>query len=68
MATVVASVGLALVVILNLVATVLIARSDFEARLQKVLQLVFAWVVPVVGSTIVIGVLLGTRSEPKAPL
>ena|SRR5882757_10608621 len=66
MATVVASVALALVVLLNLVATVMIARSDFETPLQKVLQLVFAWVVPCIGSIIVIAVLRGARSDRKA--
>src|SRR5580704_1158910 len=65
MATVVASVSLALVVLLNVVATVFIARSDFETRLQKVLQLTFAWLVPLVGSTIVIAVLKGARSDRK---
>jgi hypothetical protein len=65
MATVVASVGLALVVLLNVVATVLIARSDFETPLQKVLQLVFAWVVPCVGSIIVIAFLNDAGFKPK---
>jgi uncharacterized membrane protein YgcG len=65
MATVVASVALGLVVLLNLVATILIARCDFETLLQKVLQLIFAWVVPLVGSTIVIAVLKGARSDRK---
>jgi hypothetical protein len=64
-ATVVASIGLALVVLLNVVATVLIARSDFETPFQKVLQLIFAWLIPLVGSTIVIAVLKGTRSDRK---
>ena len=65
MATVVASVGLALVVLLNLVATVLIVRSDFETPLQKVLQLIFVWLIPLVGSTIVIAVLKAGRSDRK---
>ena len=65
MTTVVASVGLALVVLLNLVATVMLARSDFETRLQKALQLVFVWVVPFIGSIIVIAVLRSARSDHK---
>ncbi len=65
MAYVVASVGLALLVLLNIVATVLVARSDFETPLQKVLQLILVWVVPVVGSTIVIAVLVGAPSDRK---
>jgi hypothetical protein len=65
MATVVASGALTLAVLLNLVATVMLVRSDFETPLQKVLQLVFAWVVPYVGSIIVIAVLRGARSDNK---
>jgi len=65
MATVVASVGLALVVLLNVVATVLIVRSDFETSLQKVIQLTLAWLIPLVGSTIVIAVLKGARPDRK---
>jgi hypothetical protein len=65
MATVVASIGLGMVVLLNLVATVMLVRSDFETPLQKVLQLVFAWAIPIVGSIIVIAVLKGARSDRK---
>ena|ERR1700722_9051694 len=65
MTTAVASVVLALVVLLNLVATVMLARSDFETPLQKALQLVFAWVVPIIGSIIVIAVLRSARSDHK---
>jgi hypothetical protein len=39
MTTAVASVALSLVVLLNLVATAMLARSDFETPLQKALQL-----------------------------
>ncbi len=66
MATVVASVGLALVVLLNVIATVLITRSDFETPLQKMLQLIFAWLIPLIGSTIVIAVLKAARSDRKS--
>jgi hypothetical protein len=65
MATVVASVVISLVVLLNLVATIMLARSDFETPLQKALQLVFVWIVPCVGSIIVIAVLRGARSDHK---
>ena len=68
MTTAVASVVLALVVLLNLVATVMLARSDFETPLQKALQLVFAWVVPGIGSIIVIAVLRSARSDHKPRL
>jgi hypothetical protein len=57
MATIVASLILGAVVLLNLVATLFIARSEYGSPLQKVLQLMFAWVVPLVGSVIVIAVL-----------
>jgi uncharacterized membrane protein YgcG len=65
MATVVASVALGLASLLNLVATAMLVRSDFETPLQKVLQLVFAWAVPFVGSIVVIAVLRSARSDPK---
>jgi uncharacterized membrane protein YgcG len=65
MTTAVASVALALVVLLNLVATVMLARSDFETPLQKALQLALVWIVPCVGSIIVIAVLRGARSDHK---
>ena len=63
MASVVASIGLGVVVLLNLIATVVIARSDFETPRQKIFQLVFTWAVPLVGSIIVIAVLKVTRPE-----
>ncbi len=65
MTTVVASVVLALVVLLNLVATVMLVRSDFETPLQKALQLALVWIVPCVGSIIVIAVLRGARYDHK---
>jgi uncharacterized membrane protein YgcG len=63
MVTVAASVVISVVVLLNLVATVMLARSNFETPLQKVLQLVLVWMVPCVGSIIVIAVLRGARSD-----
>jgi uncharacterized membrane protein YgcG len=65
MATVVASVIISMVVLLNLVATVMLARSDFETSLQKALQLALIWIVPCVGSIIVIAVLRGARSDHR---
>lgn len=52
-----------MVVLLIVVATAFIARSDFETPLQKTLQLIFAWVVPLIGSIIIIAVLKATRPE-----
>jgi hypothetical protein len=63
MATIAAAVLISVVVLLNLVATVMLARSDFETPMQKVLQLVPVWIVPCVGSLIVIAVLRGARSD-----
>jgi hypothetical protein len=63
MATVVASVVLGLVVLLNVVATAFILRSEFGTPIQKVVQLIFAWALPLVGSIIVIAVLKVTRPE-----
>jgi hypothetical protein len=63
--TAVASVALALVVLLNLVATIMLARSDFETPLQKTLQLIFTWAVPCIGSITVIAVLRSARSDRK---
>jgi len=65
MTTAVASVVLVLVVLLNVVATVMLARSDFETPQQKALQLALVWIVPCVGSIIVIAVLRGARSDHK---
>lgn len=62
MVTVVASVAVGLVILLNLTATWMLARSDFETPLKKGLQLVLAWTVPVIGSIIVIAVLRSTGS------
>jgi hypothetical protein len=63
MATVVALVVVGSVVLLNLVATVFIARSEFGTPLQKVVQLILAWAVPLIGSIIAIAVLKVTRPE-----
>lgn len=63
MSIVAASVVFSFVVLLNIVATVMLARSDFETPVQKMLQLVLVWIVPCVGSIIVIAVLRGARSD-----
>src|SRR5712664_3279650 len=65
MSTVVASVGIGLTVLLNLVATVMLVRSDFETPLQRAIQLAFIWVVPFVGTIIVIAILRGARADIK---
>jgi hypothetical protein len=63
MVTVVASVVVGSIVLLNLVATAFIVRSEFGTPLQKAVQLIFVWAVPLVGSIIIIAVLKVTRPE-----
>jgi hypothetical protein len=61
MSTIVASIVVGLVVLLDVLATAFIARSKFATPLQKVVQLIFAWAVPFAGSIIVIAVLRVTN-------
>jgi hypothetical protein len=68
MGAVIASVTLGLAVLLDVVATVLVVRSTVATPLQKTLQLVFTWAIPIVGSIIVIAVLKETISIPRARL
>ena len=48
---------LILVLGLNLPATVMLMRSDFESRFQKVAQLLIVWGLPLVGAITVIAIL-----------
>jgi hypothetical protein len=57
--SIVAIVGLILIVIvflLNVVATLMLARSDFETLKQKLLQLTIVWLLPCIGSIVIIAV------------
>jgi hypothetical protein len=63
MVTAVASITLSFVIFLNLVATIMVARSDFESPLQKVAQLVLVWMVPCIGAIIVIAVQKGAHAH-----
>jgi hypothetical protein len=65
MAAVVALVFLGLTVLLNFVATIMLSRSDFETPIQKVLQYSFIWIIPFVGSIIVIAVVKSAHSRHK---
>jgi hypothetical protein len=65
MPDVVTSISLSIVVLLNVVATVMLVRSDFDTRIQKALQLVFVWAIPIVGSIFVIAVLKFVGSDSK---
>lgn len=51
----------------NIVATILLARSDVATSLQKSLQLEVIWVLPFIGSIIVIALLKETNSIGKVP-
>lgn len=55
------SASLALLVILNLVATVCVFRSDFLSPMQKAAQLLLVWLVPFVGAILVIAILSNSR-------
>jgi hypothetical protein len=60
---VIALVALSVVLLLNLLATVRIARSDFESPMQKLAQLVLVWLVPCLGSISVIAVHKSAHSQ-----
>jgi hypothetical protein len=56
------------VVTLDFVATMLLIRSSVPTRVQKTLQLLFIWIVPLVGSIAVIAILKENISTPKRDL
>ena len=60
-----ASIALGLVVVMNLIATAMLIRSDFESRFQKTAQFLLIWILPVVGAILVIGVLTNSRGLRK---
>jgi len=66
-ATILASTALVLAAILNVVATSMLLRSDFESRFQKAAQMVLIWVVPVVGAILVMAVLRNSTTVWKPP-
>jgi hypothetical protein len=66
MSVIVALVFLGLAVLLNFVATIMLSRSDFETPIQKVLQYSFIWIIPFVGSIIVIAVMKSAHSHDKS--
>jgi hypothetical protein len=68
MAHVLAWVTLGLTMLLDVAATVLVVRSDIPTPIQKAIQLVFTWAVPVVGSIIVIAVLKETTAPRSTRL
>jgi hypothetical protein len=62
---VVASIALSVVLLLDVVATVMVVRSDFESPLQKLAQLVLVWLIPCIGSIFVIAVQKGAHSHVR---
>lgn len=48
---------------LNLKATAAVARDDLSQRPQKTAQLLFVWLVPLIGAIVVLGV----HRRPEAP-
>jgi hypothetical protein len=62
---VVLSVILCSAIALNVVATVIATRSDFGTPFQKALQVVFVWLVPLVGPMVVVWVVASMRPDRK---
>jgi hypothetical protein len=65
MPVVIAWILLGLALLLNVAASLLLLSSTVATPVQKVLQLVFVWAVPFVGSIIVTAVLKETASNPR---
>jgi len=53
-------------ILLDIVATALLVRSDIAAPLQKALQLVVIWVIPFIGPIIVIALVKENTFAPRA--
>jgi hypothetical protein len=67
-AAILGSTALGFAVILSLVATKMLIRSDFESRFQKSAQMILIWVVPFVGAILVIAVLSQSKVRLTRPL
>jgi hypothetical protein len=67
-ATILASIALGLATILNVVATAMLLRSDFESRFQKTAQCVLIWLLPVVGVILVMAILINSKTVWRSPL
>ena len=50
--------------LLNVFATRLIHRDEYSEKAQKIAQLLFVWLVPVIGAIVIWGMF---RSEEKSP-
>ena len=58
---------LTLLVVLNVIATVYVFRSDFTFPFQKITQLLLTWLVPFLGPVLVIAILSHTRPTRDPP-
>ena len=67
MVTIFASIALGLAAILNVVASTMLLRSDFESRFQKTAQCILIWVVPFVGAILVMALLKNSTTVWRAP-
>ena len=68
MAEILGSIPLCLGAILDLMATKMLIRSDFESRFQKSAQIILIWVIPFVGAILVIAVLSQSKVRLTHPL
>jgi hypothetical protein len=67
-AEILGSIALGLALVLSLVATKILIRSDFESRFQKSAQMILIWVIPFVGAILVIAVLSQSKVRQMRPL
>ena len=51
---------------LNIVATVMLIRSNFETTFQKLAQGFLIWAIPVIGAILIIAVLTNTRNVSRS--
>jgi hypothetical protein len=63
MATTLVSVALGAVLLLNIVATIHLVRSDYLSRRQKAVHFALIWVLRLIGSIVVIAVLRSSGSD-----
>jgi hypothetical protein len=47
---------IAVIVLLNVMATLAVRRDEFSEPLQKVLQILLVWIIPILGALLVLGV------------
>ena len=65
MVVLISGVLLAAVVGLNFFATAKVTRSHIYSKTQKSWQIIFVWMIPLIGSIIVLSVLHSFQAEPR---